>query len=77
MHSYLREFAYELAHIHDDKNWVKMVKKQLLLMKVYEIETTLINIQKCTPMLTREGRSMFFETTLRRMIEVGLERITD
>jgi hypothetical protein len=34
MHSYLREVAYELPHVHDDKNWVKMVKTKLLLMSV-------------------------------------------
>jgi hypothetical protein len=77
MHSYLREVAYELPHVHDDKNWVEMVKAKLLLMKVFEIKTTLINIRKYNPTLTREGRSMFFKITLRRMIEIGLERIAD
>jgi hypothetical protein len=77
MHSYLREGVYELPHVHDNKNWVEVVKTKLPLMNVYEIETTLINIRKYNPTLTREGRSMFFKITLRRMIEIGLERITD
>jgi hypothetical protein len=77
MHSYLRVVAYKLPHVHDDKNWVEMVKTKLLLMKVFEIKTTLINIRKYNPTLTREGRSMIFKITLRRMIEIGLERIVD
>jgi hypothetical protein len=77
MHSYLREVAYELSHAHDDKNWVGMVKAKLVLMKVFEIKTTLINIRKYNPMLTREGRLMFFKITSRRLIEIGIERIAD
>jgi hypothetical protein len=54
-----------------------MLIAKLLLMKVFEIKTTLINIRKYNPTLTREGRSMFYKITLRRMIEIGLERIAD
>jgi hypothetical protein len=73
MHSYLREVVYELPHVHDNKDWVEMVKTKLMLMKVFDSKT----IRKYNPALTREGRSMFFKITLRRMIEIGLERIVD
>jgi hypothetical protein len=75
--SVVLQVVYELPHVHDDKNWVEMVKTKLLLKKVFDIKTTLIIIRKYNPTLTCEGRSMFFKITLRRMIEVGLERITE
>jgi hypothetical protein len=76
-HSYLREVAYELPDGHDDKNWVEVVNTKLISMKVLDIKTTLTNIRKFNPTLMRHGRAMLFKITLRKMIEVGLEIITD
>jgi hypothetical protein len=77
MHSYLREVVYERPNVHDDKNWVEVVKTKLISMQILDIKTTLTNIRKFNPTLMRDGRAMFFKITLRRMIKVDLEIIVD